>query len=781
MRSMTASTCLLVVLLASSARAEGDDVLARAAELRNAGEHGQALEILGAALESKPGDAAILLEIGRTHQHQAEEVLRGSSPALGRLSLLDAGKAYRAAIAARPDWAEAHRALGGLAILSADHALAASCYGKAAELEPEDGETRYQLGYALAYLRRFREAVDAFTAAERLLGAQSRILLNLGISLHGIPDPERAKACFLRLLDLEIAAGRKGSEHARSGVLWLWRVYAHDGRYDEAEKVFAALARKHPDLSAAHWYLGYARWQGGRAALAADAFRVVVALTPAFAEGRRMLTLALTSSGRADEAVAALRGYLKIASRERTALPLVFTVAAGVADASGADAAVDLLTSLEETFPDDCHLVEKKADLLVAAKRLGEAAGAYRRAAELNPFSTDPAVKGQKLVTLLLRRGERPEGLAELRPQVEPEEPGEGGVLYDFEEPHVFCRVHGAARGAFDDGAFQIERTGDVGRNAGMTLTFIPTLDTRAFTGVRCVVRGLTGETFRLMAKDAYDEFGPRFVRLTHAMPGVFTGHPKQTVLFPLSGFEITGRREMPLERARLRALVFEIGVPGAEKDKPAAEIRIEEVALVGESGRERVLATFDGPEDETLFLSGGQAGAFAPTLFTLEEAKAARADANTYVRPEILGDEFDEAFVHAGRGSFRLTARASGRAFGELTLGAARAETAEEATAIVFWARGARGGEKVRVVLRDALDTSLGITHLASAPRLNVSGALIEGRFVLGKEWRKFRIPRSQFPDVAFGKLRSLEFEIGTTEGNPAGTAVFLDDIGWE
>jgi Flp pilus assembly protein TadD len=784
MRVIALSVGVFLLLCVPSALSEGDDaVLDAARQLLREGEHGQALELLGKALETRPGDAVLLLEIGRTHQRQADEVLRSSTPALGRLSLLDAGKAYRAAIAARPDWADPRKALGSLAIMSGDHALAAQSYGKAAELDPADGETRYQLGYSLAFLRRFREAVEAFTSAEKILGAQPRILLNMGISYAGVPDPERARACLFRLIDGEIAAGRKGSEKARSGVLWIWRVYAHAGRYDEAETAFGDLAEKHPDLSAAHWYLGYARWHGGRTAFAIDSFQTVVMLTPTFAEGRRMLTLALTKAGRVDEAVTALEGYLKIASEDRNALGLLLSVASAVAAAKKdrGVAAIDLLSRMETTFPEDGELIEKKADLLLAAGRHVEAVREYLRAAEFNPFSDAPAVKAEKVVTLLLRKGETPESLGELRPAVEEESPGDGGVLFDFEGSRVFARLNGGARGSLDNGGFQIERTGDVGSMANLTLTFIPSLDTRTYSAVRCVTRGMAKETFRLMAKDACDEFGTRFVRLTHETPAEFTGHPSQTVLLPLTGFATTARRNIPFNRARLRALVFEFGIPGGEGDKPASEIRIEEVALVGEHGRELILATFDEPEDETLFLSGGLAGAFAPTLFSVEQAQAARADPNTYVRPEILGEEFSPGLVHGGMGAFRLTVRGAGPAFGELTLSATRAETAAYATAIVFWAKGAVGGERVRVTLRDALDVALGIAKPATAPRLAVPGTLIEGRFVLTKEWRRYRIPKSAFPDVSFGELRNLRFDFGTTESNAARTVMYLDDIGWE
>jgi hypothetical protein len=63
----------------------------------------------------------------------------------------------------------------------------------------------------------------------------------------------------------------------------------------------------------------------------------------------------------------------------------------------------------------------------------------------------------------------------------------------------------------------------------------------------------------------------------------------------------------------------------------------------------------------------------------------------------------------------------------------------------------------------------------------MEVGGTLLDGRFVLGREWKKYSIARSAFPDVDLGKLRSLRFEFGAAEGNPVGTSFFIDDIGWE
>ena len=134
---------------------------------------------------------------------------------------------------------------------------------------------------------------------------------------------------------------------------------------------------------------------------------------------------------------------------------------------------------------------------------------------------------------------------------------------------------------------------------------------------------------------------------------------------------------------------------------------------------------------------------------------------------------------VHAGRGSFRMTAVREGAASGVLSFSPDR--SFEKATALTFRARGAKGSELLRITIEDAMDADLVNPAPAAAPRLVLDDRIMEGWYSLSPEWRPYRIPRSAFPDVDFRSLLRLRFHYGTTEGNAVGTVIWLDDVAWE
>lgn len=776
-----ATIAILCLLLPSGLLpAEEPDPLTEARKLRSDGDPAGALEILEPLRKMRPDDPELLYELGLAYRAHAQVVLQGRNPTIGRLALADSLRCLRRVVELRPDWPDALRALGHSARSNGELDIAVDAFGRAAKLDPKDGESRFWLGHSLAYLRRPGEAVEAFTAAENLLGPQPRILQNIGAALERLGRRDEAMACFRRLFEAEVAAGRAGSPASVDAVQRLWRGLTADGKYDRAEAFFSDLAAKHPGLSSPTWYVGYARWKAGKAEASIEPFRHVVKKSPTFAEAHRLLTLALAHAGRTDEAVASFRNYRKLDS-SRNALSVLLEIADWMVAGGKRAAAIELLARMEGAFPEDPRLIEGRADFLFAEERYAEARTEYLRAAELDPFSTDAAVKAEKAVTVLLRRGD--EGAAKLRVLPEERRAGKTGVLYDFEGSRTFARLQGGATGGFDRGAFRIRRRGDAGSIANLTLSLIPTTDTRSFRTIRFTVRGRAGESLQVMAKDCYDEFGPSWVRLWHADAVALTGE-KQTVTLALDRFETPGQRKIPFERARLRAVIFELGIQRGEDRKAATEVVIDDVALADAAGGSLVLADFEEAEDQTVFVTSGAASAFARTLFTVEQAREYRPDPNTYVSPAILGADFAPGLVRSGEGAFRMALPSNASraaALGTLTLDPARSARAEEARAIVFWARGATGGEMLRVVLRDALDDEAGGPRPAAAPRLAVSGAVLEGHFVLEKEWKRFRIPRRLFPDVAFGKLATLEFRFGTPEGNEPGTTLYLDDIGWE
>jgi len=342
-------------------------------------------------------------------------------------------------------------------------------------------------------------------------------------------------------------------------------------------------------------------------------------------------------------------------------------------------------------------------------------------------------------------------------------------------------RVNGAATGRFSEGGFRLERRGEAGRMANLSLAFIPTLDPRPHPALTFAVRGPEGTALLVRAKDGYDEMGiaDGVIRLAHRRTVALTGDWR-TVTLPLDGFEVVDeRRPIPMHPHRIRALVFEIGNPLGREVRLAESIRIDDVKLTGGAGEPKGLADFDRAPSETLFLTEGVASAFARTLFRESQLADFRPDANTYVTPAIFGADYDPSLVHSGIGSFRLTLPREGAAAGVLSFNPDRSY--REASAITFRARGGKGGERLRVTFRDALDDEIGNRAPASAPRWEGGGRLLEGRFALTEDWREYRIRRSDLPDVDFRSLLAIRFEFGTEEGNAPGTTIYLDDIRWE
>jgi len=779
MRSLCLAFALLPLLLSPAIADEVDDVVTAAREETAAGKHEGALDKLRDALDAHPDEPRLLHALGRATHAQALAVLGENNASLGRLALLDAVTWYKRALAAKPDWTDALWGLGPAAVAMGDFESGTDAYRRLAALLPENGEARYQLGYCLAYRGDFEAAVKVFAEAEKLLGPDPRVLMNLGITLTKLERVDEAEACFLRLLRGEADAKRPGSPEAKSGFLWLWRLPSRAARYTRATIAFDSLAKSHPQLIGAHWYKAHAMLEGGDPAGAADAFLEVTRLSPAYAAGWAKAGGALVKARRFEEAAEALSKLLPLDPEGEGPRDLLLSIARGLARADRTEESVEVLTRLEPSFPGDPLLLEARGDFQVKLGRLGPAIADYRLACELDPFADEVAVKAQKAVTAALRAGEKVGGE---RPEGEPAAESRGeGAIRDFESSEVFVRVNGGAEGFRRAGAFGLRRFGGPGRMANISVTLIPTLDTRMYATLSFRAKGAKGKALLVQAMDCYDEFTirPGIVRLLHEQVVVLTGE-KTLYRLPLAGFKsvVAGRR-IPLNRARLRAILFEIGHPLDTGADLAGEVEIDDVALEPGDGRVLTLADFGIDPGETLFLSDGAASPFAPTLSSAEQVAAFRPDPNTYVSPAIFGEEFDETTVHGGGGSYRLTLVREGEASGVLTFNPDR--SFDKATAITFWARGTKGGEKVRVTIRDSLDDDLGLTKVASAPRMEKPSWLLEGWFVLSPEWKRFTISRAEFPDVDFRSLLELRFRFGTDEGNPVGTRLFIDDIRWK
>jgi len=777
-RLLSVALALAFCVLSSPRVGAGeDDPLARAAAEEEAGRYAEALDVLHDAHDAAPRDTKILLALARVSEHQARAALADASSAAGQLGLADALGWYQKARELAPDSKEALTGVARVAIDTGDYAVAESAWSAVVKLAPGDAEAWFQRARACFLGERWDDAIRAFDAAETRLGADPRILLDRGIAQARSDHPDAAERDLLAAVNAEIGAGRSDAETTRSALLWLWRARSGRGEFAKAEASFSRLAADHPGFYAAPWYVGHARLAAGDAAGAARAFQRVTELTPAWGEAWRQYGAALVAAGNDAEAIAALEKELELDPGGQAPRSLLFEIVRALQVKTRIEEAIALLVRLDASFPDDPVVIELRGDLEFEVSDERAALADWQRAQELDPYARDAAVKAEKCATILLRAGTAPEAWLTRRMEARRAPAGPGGTIFDFETTGIYARAGGSATYRREGGAFRLVR-GTIGTPSNLTTSFLPTLDFRPFASLRFRVRGAQGKALVLGADDCRTPLtvdGQPVMRLVHERPIELTGE-WQTVTVPAFAFRVAaGARPGEPVFARMQALLFEIGAAALPGVDLAAEILIDDIELVRPDGSTFVVANFDRePEEDTFLTSGGTMPSSPPAT-----AEAVLPDPSTFVNPVIFGKAFDPATVHTGTGSFRIRLAEKGLAEVALSLLGGRDYT--KAAAITFWARGAEGGERLRISLEDTLDEEIGNAWPASSPRAYARYRLLEGWYELTPRWRRYVIPCSSLPDIDFRKLVRIRFIMGTDLGNEVGTTMYVDDIGWE
>ncbi|WP_042624145.1 tetratricopeptide repeat protein [Burkholderia plantarii] len=210
------------------------------------GQNHEAAELVGRAVELRPNDAALQLNLGNALK------------ALGRLD--DAIVRFRNALSLAPDFPLAHYNLGNAYAAQARHEDAAAAFERALRLTPGDASIHNNLGNALNALGRHDDALAAFRRALELRPGHAGAHNNLGMALSAL------------------------------------------GRVDEAVGHFRAALAAEPRFVAAHFNLGNTLDAVGRHAEAVHAFEQALALHPAFPVALLGLGNALAALGRHAEA-----------------------------------------------------------------------------------------------------------------------------------------------------------------------------------------------------------------------------------------------------------------------------------------------------------------------------------------------------------------------------------------------------------------------------------------------------------------------------------------------
>lgn len=210
---------------------------------------------------------------------------------------LDAAVAgYRAALAARPDHADAIANLGVALRAQGDNQAAVEVMLAGVEQCPEAPELRYNLANGLRDAGSSEDAVEHYQAALALDPDHAGAAANLGLVLKALGRGEEA----IRHYGTAVARHPFSAELFNNLGTALW-----DRRQAEAAAAcFRRAVAIRPDFPAALANLGLAFNLLGGHAEAVDRYRRALAAEPAFAQAHAGLGQSLVSLGRLDEALA---------------------------------------------------------------------------------------------------------------------------------------------------------------------------------------------------------------------------------------------------------------------------------------------------------------------------------------------------------------------------------------------------------------------------------------------------------------------------------------------
>ncbi len=330
----------------------GEDALAAAGRLRDAGRLSEAEKLYRRILAANPSHIGALQSVGaiagKRGEHKAAETwmrralalapnhaethnnLGAAIAAQGRVE--EALASFERAVALRPEFPDAYFNIGkalcaqgrlqeavasleralalkpdhvdaqinlGLALEGqgrADQAIAR--YGRALELRPDRSEAHFRLGMALQGQGRFEEAAASFERTLALEPNSTRAHLNLGNAMHRLGRLDEAVASFERVLALD--PGHAIAHYNIGNVL------KDRGRLAEAVASFERALALRPDYAPAHNNLGNVLHEQGRLDEALASYRRALALDPDHVGAHNNLGMVLQAQGRLDEAMASL-------------------------------------------------------------------------------------------------------------------------------------------------------------------------------------------------------------------------------------------------------------------------------------------------------------------------------------------------------------------------------------------------------------------------------------------------------------------------------------------
>jgi cellulose synthase operon protein C len=344
------------------------------------GDDARALELFQRAVAGKPDDAQTWLLIG--------ELQRGASKAA------DARAAYDKALAhasGRDMKRKALRALADLALATGDNDAANAYFQQFLELDPKNAQLWIERGDAMLAAGQRELALDSYSAAEKLLGADPakrvEVVARRGQALDGLGKEDEAVGEYRRAIKLA-PKGYYLEVELTGRIIDIYR------RKQALQALLVQSEREWPEASRGHFEwdtLGKLYVETGAQDKAIAALKRAVAKAPWELETQRRLIQLLENSGRDDEALAAYEAVVRAAPGEAR---FQLDLAERYWRRAQEKRALETLVRLEARFPQDAGVLAAIADLYTRWGKDDLAIAEYERLAKLEP--DDPA----HLVTL---------------------------------------------------------------------------------------------------------------------------------------------------------------------------------------------------------------------------------------------------------------------------------------------------------------------------------------------------------------------------------------------
>jgi len=319
--------------------------------------------------------------------------------ATGLLPATDAVRAQGGAPDPRRAEAEFRGSLfrGMKAVESEDFTTAEEYLKRAVALQPGSAPAHYQLGRALAGLKRLKPAAEQFEAALRIDSRHAGAIMGLAAIDEGTGDYVMAERRYRDVLAL---GPSPRAQRALASLL------GRQGRSAEAEKLLTALLAADPADADSRFEMALARSIQGDCAAAIPDFRKVLEAQPERVTALFQLGNCLSRTGRKEEADAVLTKFRDVSEdlrrRKDVEKKVHFTLleADSLAEAGKMDAALAKAREALSVDPESGSAHAFLGSLLTEAGRNDEALVELKKAAEIDPKDILSLTEAGRLLAL---------------------------------------------------------------------------------------------------------------------------------------------------------------------------------------------------------------------------------------------------------------------------------------------------------------------------------------------------------------------------------------------